>query len=70
MKRKRFTEKQIIGILRLHAREEILLRGTFTERSGKILDRVTRVEVVLYAIAALLLIGEGSLVDLLRRLIV
>ncbi len=37
------------------------------ERYGKILDRVTRVEMVLYAIVALLLVGEGSVIDVLRR---
>jgi len=36
---------------------------------GKILDRVTRVEIVLYAIVALLLVGEGSVFDVLRRLL-
>jgi hypothetical protein len=39
------------------------------ERYGKILDRVTRVEMVLYAIVALLLVGEGSVIDVLRRLL-
>ena len=38
------------------------------ERYGKILDRVTRVEMVLYTIVALLLVGEGSVIDVLRRL--
>ncbi len=39
------------------------------ERYGKILDRVTRVEMVLYTIVALLLVGEGSVIDVLRRLL-
>lgn len=37
------------------------------ERYGKILDRVTRVEIILYAIVGLLLAGEESAIELLRQ---
>jgi len=39
------------------------------ERYGKILDRVTRVEIVLYAIVALLLFGEGTVIEAVKRLL-
>ncbi len=39
------------------------------ERYGKILDRVTRVEIVLYAIVVLLLIGEGTVIEAVKRLL-
>jgi len=55
----------------LHALETRIAvhEAVCAKRYGKILDRVTRVEVVLYAIVVLLLIGEGTVIEAVKRLL-
>jgi hypothetical protein len=55
----------------LHALETRIAvhEAVCAERYGKILDRVTRVEIVLYAVVVLLLVGEGSVIEVLRRVL-